>query len=172
VSVNFRVEAGRGAGQSFRKLSTLAQGTKRSIRQGWFSIGRNLSQEANREILRKPKSGRVYFIRRGGRRFRHIASAPFETHANITGKARRSVSWKVHGTDSMDFGYGVSTTAKNAAPIYAPFLEFGTRKMAPRPSLSNAIVREQRNSEVEFERSLAREMGVTQSRSFGGGKLK
>ena len=57
----------------------------------------------------------------------------------------------------MDFGYGVSTTQRNAAPKYAPFVERGTGAMEPRPSLENAITATQRNAERNFNRALARE---------------
>lgn len=141
------------------QIEDLGNFTRRSIRRAWFELGKDLKAEANKEILRRPKSGRTYFIRGPtGRRRRHVASAPGETHANITGKLRRSVSWKTHGTDSMDFGYGVSTTAKNVAPEYAPFVEFGTRQMGERPSLDNSITATQRRVQVHFEDAMREEL--------------
>lgn len=136
----------------------IRRATQRGIRRGWFDLARDLKATANAEILRKPKGGRVYLVKtRTGRR-RHVASAPGETHANLKGRLRRSLSWKVRGTDSMDFGYGVSTTSRNEAPPYAPHVEFGTRRMAERPSLENAITATQREAEQNFERAIRTEV--------------
>lgn len=124
----------------YREIDTLIPDTEQAIRRGWFAFMQELQRVANREILRKPKSGRVYIISdRAGRRRRHVASAPGETHANLTGATRRSLSWRVEGWERATFGYGVSTSSLNAAPVWAPYLEFGTSRMAPRPSLKNAI---------------------------------
>lgn len=151
--ISFRAD--RKNSQVFRLIGNIDNNTRRAIRQTWFKLGKDLKVEANKEILRKPKSGRLYIIRtRSGRRRRHVASAPGETHANLTGRARRSLSWKVHGTDRMDFGYGVSTTAANQAPVYAEFLEFGSVRMAPRPSLQNAIAAVKSHTEVHFNEEM------------------
>lgn len=149
--MSITVETSAGAKRVFLNIEGIDQLTRQAIRQTWFALGKDMRAEANREILRRPKSGRVYIVRaRGGRARRHVASAPGETHANLSGDLRRSISWKVFGTDSMAFGYGVSTTFRNAAPKYSPFVEFGTSRMAARPSLENAINATQRNAERHF----------------------
>lgn len=126
----------RGSERAFARLRGVDRVAKRAIRQAWFGLGRELKAEASKEILRRPKGGRVYVVRGpSGRRRRHVASAPGETHANLSGTLRRSLGWKVHGHLRMDFGYGVDSQA----PRYAPFVERGTRRMAARPSLRNAI---------------------------------
>lgn len=141
----------------FDEFGNVNHNMRQSIRRGWFRLGQDLKSEANTEILKKPKHGHTYFIRtKGGRRRRHIASAPGETHANLTGKLRRSISWKVHGHEKLDFGYGISTTAKNKAPKYDEWVEFGTSRMDPRPSLQNAINETQRNAEDHFQRELSK----------------
>ena len=53
------------------------------------------------------------------------------------------MQWKVRGRD-LDFGYGI---AKANAPDYAPFVENGTTRMEPRPTLKNAIEENKRNAE-------------------------
>lgn len=122
---------------------------KRTIRQGFFQLGKDLKITANKEILRRPKKGRVYYIRtRGGRSRRHVASAPGETHANITGALRRSIGWVVAGSESLTFGYGVDP--RGPAPDRAEWLEFGTTRMKARPSLQNAMKDTERNAEVYF----------------------
>lgn len=155
--MSIRVKTNLGAEKTFLNIEGIRRLTRESIRKTWFELGKDMRAEANKEILRTPKSGRVYIIRgRGGRSRRHVAGAPGETHANLTGDLRRSISWKVFGTDSMAFGYGVSTTSRNAAPDYGPFVEFGTTNMAARPSLANAIDATQRNAELHFTRAMRR----------------
>ena len=155
----FKPRSRRENADFFAQVSGLEQITERAIRQAWFAFGKDLKANANAEILRKPKSGHVYFIRtKGGRRRRHVASAPGETHANRAGRLRRSISWKVHGHQSMRFGYGVSTTGRNAAPDYNAFVELGTRRMGARPSLLNAINQELPKVEGHFHQAMEREL--------------
>lgn len=157
--MSISVRAGSGNERVFARLASVEGGTRKAIRGAWFGLGQDLRREASKEILRKPKGGRTYIVRdRIGRRRRHVASAPGETHANLTGKLRRSLSWKVHGTESMDFGYGATIARSQAvAPRYAPFVEFGTRRMAARPSLSNAIDATQADAEQHWEERMFRE---------------
>lgn len=152
--IDFRAD--HGAARVFVRLHGVRESSRRAIRHAWFDLGKDLRSEANREILHGVKSGRLYRIRARGGRFRlHRASAPGQTHANLTGALRRSIGWKVHGHDSMDFGYGVAT--RGPEPRYAPFVEFGTFRMAPRPSLMNAISATQGDAERAFQENLRRE---------------
>lgn len=124
---------------------------EKGIRKAWFAVGQDVKRTANAEILRKPKSGRTYVRRdKAGRRRRHIASAPGETHANQSGRLRKSIGWKVNGAQ-MRFGYGVT----REAPEYADWVEFGTKKMEARPSLQNAIKETNRNTEQELVNAVA-----------------
>lgn len=129
-----------------------ATGTKRALRQAWFEVGRHLTREANREILKGRKTGRVYIFRSpSGRRRRHRASAPGETHANLTGALRKSIGWKMTGARGGDFGYGVAGGSRTAPP-YAGAIEFGRDDgtIAPRPSLLNAINASERDIRDEL----------------------
>ncbi len=155
MTIEFK--AGRQNRRIFDEFGNVNHNMRQSIRRGWFRLGQDLKSEANKEILKKPKHGRTYFIRtKSGRRRRHVASAPGETHANLSGRLRRSISWKVHGHEKLDFGYGIATTAKNKAPPYDVFVEFGTSRMEARPSLQNAINETQRNAEDHFQRELSK----------------
>lgn len=137
----------------FAQIDNIPEQTARSIRHGFFALGKDLKQTASKEILRKPKGGRTYIIRTpGGRRRRHVASAPGETHANLSGRLRRSLGYQINGHESMEFGYGVDKDA----PEYGEFLEFGTRRMKPRPSLLNAINATTRNAENYFDSAFTR----------------
>ena len=139
----------------FRKMNQVRQKTQFSIRQAWFGLGKDLEKEAKKEIKRTPKSGKTYFIRtKSGRFRRHVASAPGETHANLTGKLRRSVSWKVHGYARMEFGYGLATSVGNRAPEYDIFVEDGTNRMAPRPSMANTVRKIKRTTSHHFQKAM------------------
>lgn len=139
-----------GSKRVIDKLIGLDNLIKQGIRQGMFDSGHGLIKNASTEILRKPKSGHTYFIlTKSGRRRKHVASAPGETHANLTGATRKSLSFKLHGTTHLEFGYGVS--GGKEAPDYAEELE------STRPSLQNAIRDEQQNMIQHFERQILRQ---------------
>lgn len=116
--------------QVFAQLDELDVRTRQGIRRFWFALGKSLLKSFNREVLRKPRHGRVYKVRRGKVRRRHTASLPGETPANLSGTYRKAAGYQLRGTMEMQFG----DTAE-----YAGFLENGTSKMAARPGLGNAV---------------------------------
>jgi hypothetical protein len=124
--------------KEFKKISKMRFKTRRAIRQSWFLLGKTMELQARKEMARKPKAGKTYYIRVRGRIIKHIASAPGETHANLTGRLRAATSFKVHGSSRMDFGYGF---AIKKDPDYSLTVEEGStkRKVAARPSIENAI---------------------------------
>jgi len=152
---SFRVKGNTFNKRHFRDLGDAEIKTTRAIRQTWFALGEDLKDRSRAEILRKPKSGQTYFLRLRGRRVRHVASAPGETHANFTGELRKSIGYKIHGNNEMSFGYGITRDA----PDYAEFVEFGTRRMAARPSLENAINYTQGNVQRHFTSEMNQEFG-------------
>lgn len=128
----------------FGQIENTGEATRRGLRQGMFRSGHTLIKAASQEILHGNKTGITYIRRdRAGRRRRHQASAPGETHANMTGTLRRSLSFQLTGVTQIEFGYGVS--AGNSAPEYAAFVEFGTTRMRARPSLLNTLNAQQGN---------------------------
>lgn len=142
------------------KLSRLNQATREGIRHGFFALGKALKREANRAILKRPRHGEVYRKRYASGAVRyHAASLPYETHANWSGKLRKSIGWVVAGFSKRYFGYGVS---RGNEPEYAGFVEGGTfglglgrsgargGRMAPRPSLWNAIKATRKDAQVSF----------------------
>jgi hypothetical protein len=147
----------------FKILSTLRPRTRESIRRTWFAVGRDLKNEANKEILRTPKSGTTYIIRsKSGRARRHVASAPGETHANLSGDLRKSIGWKVHGAERMDFGYGFSTIESTRSPEYDHVIEDGFqfkdgREIKPRPSIANAIQSVKRSTQDHFRKAMLKQ---------------
>lgn len=135
------------------KISDIKGATRRGVRQGMFKVGHGLIKEASNEILNGPKTGRVYIIRnRNGSRRRHRASAPGQTHANLTGATRRSLSFQMRGSRQLEFGYGVSSAKQ--APEQAEYLENGTKHMKPRPSLKNAVNTKRRDTIRDFKREI------------------
>lgn len=113
------------------KLGTVAP---QKIKYALFLICKN-TQKAAITDTKTPKSGRIYFYNKNGRRIRHIASAPSESHANLTGALNKEMNFKVTSPKEALFGY--SNNSK-----YGKFLELGTSKMSPRPTLKNAMEKE------------------------------
>lgn len=150
----------------YREVGEVVPRSQQVFRRGWFAFMDHLSKKAEYEVKHGTKHGRIYYIRgtwasrrlRPGRvrTKRHQASAPGETHANLTGRAIRSLSWKVHGWYRADFGYGISTGKSSRAPYYVKYLEYGTPRgqMEPRPTLANAIAGERAEPffDLEFDR--------------------
>ena len=137
------------------KIGNLRRLTKSGVEAGAYTSAKGLMKTTSAEILKKPKGGRTY-IRKGpsGRRRRHIASAPGETHANMSGTLRRSLGFKVNPRQ-IEFGYGVD---QGNAPDYAGFVEFGTSRMKARPSLFNGIKAERRNFQNNFSREIGKRL--------------
>lgn len=121
-----------------RKIINIHELTRQGAENALWHTADELKRKTSKDILKKPKSGRTYFwFDKAGRRRKHVASAPWETHANFTGALRRSLGYVVRSHSQLEFGYGVE--AGQEAPDYAHFVEFGTRKMKPRPSIRNNI---------------------------------
>lgn len=136
--------------------------TVKAMRQGFFTIGKDLVKETKRLINLKPKHGRTYIkhVGVGGKKLKsgvkHIASAPYEAPAVMTGKLRESINFTVNGSGSeMDFG--VDEGRKGVK--YGKYLEFenpvaqegwGSKKIVPRPYISRAYENKRRNIEQTF----------------------
>ena len=141
----------------FRDLQGTEMDTADAVRETWRSLGFSLKTRANSEILRRPRKGRVYRIRgKNGNFRRHVASEPGESHANMRGDLRRAIAWNVHGNLDFSFGYGLNN---QSSPKYDEFVEFGTRRMAARPSLLLAIEHTQGNTQGHFAREMNRRFG-------------
>lgn len=157
--------------KTFHDLKQFRKASKRVIRQFYFLTGYDFRNEARAEILRKPKGGRTYRLTKGThqtgkrkgqrRRVKHVASAPFETHANFTGLTRKSIGFKLHGSTRMTFGYGIASAKPPTE--WAQYLEFGTigfkkvGPMAARPSLSAAIDKMEGKAQQNFDQAILRE---------------
>jgi len=147
---------GRSNRKTFVKLDGFKKATTKAVRLAMFDISHSHVREAKRAIKDDPKTGRVYRRKRKGRRRTHQASAAGQTHANESGRLRDSLSFQLHGTNNIEFGYGVSSG--KSAPEYAKFVEFGTAKMKPRPTLLNAIRKEEKNTINYFTKALDKDL--------------
>lgn len=133
---------------TFQQVDNLDLLIARGIRQGFRRLGDELKKEMNREVLKKDKRGRTYIRRdKAGRRRRHVASAKGQTPANRTGTYRKAIGYQLRGAEGMEFGV-------RARVKYAEYLEDGTRKMAPRPGVGNAVKAKQRDAMTFFEGSI------------------
>ena len=105
-------------------------------------------------MLAKNKLGKVYISRDSiGRRRRHRASAPGQTAANRTGRLRKARSFKLRGSDQLEFGFKSGLGAD-----YAKFVEEGTRNMGARPGLRNTVKAVRRTGTTGFARSIELEL--------------
>lgn len=143
------LQSDRANQQVFAQLNGLEDRTRRGVRRFWFALGKSLLKSFNAEVLRKPKSGRVYKIRRGKVRRRHVASAPGESPANLSGNYRKSAGYQIRGMMEMQFG---------AEAEYAGFLENGTSRMRARPGLGNAVRDTQGEAQLDAATLIEREL--------------
>ena len=130
--------------------------TPKAIGNAFYEVGKDLVIDA-KKFIDETKSGRVYLTRRGVSKFRkagitpnvlresraHIASAPGEAPAQWTGKLKKSIDFKVTGSEQMDFGVDQSRYGCD----YASYLEYknliamsghGSKRIAPRPFISRS----------------------------------
>lgn len=142
----FTIKEFKNNSQAFNIPETMLKNFPKRVRQGFYQIGKNTKATAT-FMTKIPKTGRTYIIRSGRGNKVHIASAPSESHANVTGKLTKSISFDVNGSRSMSFGYDNSTK-------YGRALELGTPRMQARPTLLNAIKRAKRQNETIMTNSV------------------
>ena len=99
---------------------------KKALRLALNEIGSEVVNKIPNYIFNPPKTGRWYTYR--GRRYQ--ASAPGQSPANRSGRLAKSGGYRVRSYYELKI--------YETAP-YAGYLEFGTRKMAPRPHIIRAI---------------------------------
>ncbi len=124
-------------------IRDIKKNTEKGIRHGFYLLGKELVRCASQDILRKPITGRVYKYK--GRR--HRASIAGEAPANRSGVLRRSLDFKVHGSDGMEFGYEAD---------YGKYLE--DEQIHNRPALLISIKKNERNAANYFEQEIKKEL--------------
>lgn len=112
----------------------LDEQTLAALHQGLLGAIALMVGDAKRSVARGPKTGRVY-MKGKNRNIRHQASAPGEPPATDTGRLVNSIVGDAKVVGKQVQGYLEARTA------YAGYLEFGTRKMAARPFMTPAVMR-------------------------------
>jgi len=141
----------------YAQIDRLERQSRRAVRQGFFRLGNDLKETSRRLIIDPPKTGRLYRI--SGRKRKHRASAPGQPPANMTGSLQRSISFKIKGAESMEFGSNPqkSDSAKKTW-LYARRLEVGDARIARRPYLEPSVRKNARNGRKHFESELRKEL--------------
>lgn len=122
----------RGADQLAARFARAGAGASGAVMVALEESAQIVSAEAVRLVLDGPKSGIVY--EKYNPRRSHQASAPGEAPANDLGHLAGSIL-----IDRAELPRARITIA--ALAKYAPFLEFGTSRLAPRPFLRPALQR-------------------------------
>lgn len=102
-----------------KQLADIVRGTAQNVRT-----------HAVRSVQRGPKTGDVYT--KNNPRRTHRASAPGQPPATDTGRLANNIKADIQGIRATVF----------TDVDYAPFLEFGTRTIEPRPFLFPALEKE------------------------------
>lgn len=150
----------RALQRATRNLGQVLGGIGVGGKDGLADVGIEVSNRV-RLKLSQPGQGRVYGRpgARGPTSVRHQASAPGAPPAVDTGRLRASYTWRV-GVDARGPYVEIGTNV-----LYAPFLEFGTRRMAARPHLRPSInemraeiVRLVRQGIIQEQRNIVRRL--------------
>jgi HK97 gp10 family phage protein len=126
--MNFSVEI-QGLDALAGATAQIREAVASEIQKGLYASAKQVEGEAKKSILSGSKSGRIYTRRS----VTHRASAPGEAPASDTGRLVNSINSQLSGPSEA--------TVKAGAGIaqYAPWLEFGTSKIAPRPFMFPAL---------------------------------
>lgn len=151
-----------------KKIRNIERSINIGIKRAFNKSGLALINSAENEILNGPKTGRKYTLgenirkytkrtrsKKPGRKLRkkereHTSSARGESHAEITGQTRKSLSFQEHGVTDLEFGYGVSSPTRGEESAHGKFLE----NELGRTTLLNAIRDEAGNIAQHFEREI------------------
>jgi len=133
-----------GLSRLVSRLRSIPTQVRTNLAQAELISALEIERTIKQSIQKGPKTGRLYrrgSIRRGSRRGRsgigtfHQASAPGEPPATDTGRLVSSISIR-----RSDAGLTSSIGVQNVSSVkYARFLEFGTRRMKPRPFIRPAF---------------------------------
>lgn len=127
------------------QIENISKLTHKGIRTAFYNLGKDMKATAKKNILKKPRFGRVYNFR--GQK--HIASVEGESFANRSGDALVTLGWQTHGSDSMDFGFKA-----NANTLYTKILE----EKKNRPTLQIAVESNWKNAQTHFNREIERSL--------------
>ena len=148
---DFKIVEGSENKTFFLSINSAGINMQRGIRQGFFAVGKKLVLTAREQMMEKPKTGKIYRIRRGKTMRNHISSAPGESPANLSGALRKSIGWGGLNDNGFEFGAGGGQVG------YAGYLEDGTPngQMKPRPLLKNSVTKNEATSQKLFDDAIA-----------------
>lgn len=131
-----------GAQATVSGLRAVSPRMQAAIVAGLEDAAQAVASEAQRLVQDPPKTGRIYTtrfwtdsagrVRPGKPRVPHQASAPGEAPATDTGNLVSLIV--VNQVNAVDYSIEIESQAE-----YSRFLEYGTRKIAPRPFMRRAL---------------------------------
>jgi len=139
-----RIEV-RGSKELERYLKTASAEVREEVGNQVTTTALRLQKDAKRRVKKKPASGRVY--EKYNPRRTHQASAPGEAPMSDTGRLANSIVF-----DTV----GPLTATVGARAVYAAWLEYGTRKMAPRPFMRPAAEVQRARFQDDIEAAIRR----------------
>lgn len=131
-----------------RNMGVVQADLEKEINKGLFACAQKVEAEAKKSIQGGKKTGHVYthyfltnkktrqIFEAAKRNKPHQASAPGEAPASDTGRLANSISSYLNAGKNESF-----VTAGRGTALYAALLEFGTRKIKPRPFMFPALER-------------------------------
>jgi HK97 gp10 family phage protein len=141
MSTEIKLEGTEQMAQLLQKLGAEARA---KVEDAVTKAAVNVRGRAVRKINQGPNTGRFYTSKVANKQ--HQASAPGEAPATDSGQLVSSIYWEQDGT-----------TAYVGSPLMkAVYLEFGTRKMEPRPFLFPSLEEER----PSFHRDLKKVLDV------------
>jgi HK97 gp10 family phage protein len=129
MAIRISISGGNTADALVKALDAVPAKTERAVRAVVRATAMRVEGTAKERIQRPPKTGRLY--RTYNKRKLHRASAPGESPATDSGTLASRV---FHEVQAGGFEASVASDVR-----YAGYLEFGTRRMAPRPYLAPAL---------------------------------
>lgn len=129
MSVTLRLEGTEALNRALRKLDA---GARKEVKKAVDATGLSLRGAVVKKYQRGPATGEIY--EKYNPRRTHQASAPGEAPATDTGRLANSVTIEDTGPIEIEVGTEVE---------YGPYLEFGTRTIAPRPNWVPSVQEEE-----------------------------
>lgn len=123
-----------GVPQLEKNLAKMAERYGKAVANALYVSGEMVRSTAIKSIQQKSNGEMVTRYREGGGSYQHMASAPNSPPNTDTGALVRSVVVEVQRED-VYVGSGLE---------YAPYLEFGTKRMTQRPWLNPALEQNRR----------------------------
>lgn len=130
----------------------LDRAPRRGIRQGFYALGKDLVKQARQNIIKGPKTGKLYRI--PGRKRLHRASAPGQPPANRKGDLQKSVGFQLQGSHEMEYGYRDTVAYGRILELGGDAGVGGRSHIDPRPNLTTVVEDSPKNAREHFTREI------------------